>query len=98
MALPVVVDPARPTIERVVDHVDHAVSVIGADHVGLGGDFIHQVAIALGLRDQAAALLPEGTSIADPVEGLAGPEDYPALLDALRRRGYGGDELEGILS
>ncbi|HEY3181507.1 MAG TPA: membrane dipeptidase [Gaiellaceae bacterium] len=98
MALPVVVDPQRPTIERVVDHVDHAVEVMGIAHVGLGGDFIRQVALALGLRDQPAALLPEGMSIADPVEGLAGPEDYPALIDELRRRGYAGAELDAILS
>src|SRR5207247_6343737 len=98
MALPVVVDPQRPTIARVVDHVDHAVRVMGLDHVGLGGDFIRQVALALGLGDQAAALLPDGTSIADPIQGLAGPEDYPALVEALRRRGYDGDALQSILS
>ena len=98
MALPVVVDPAHPTIDRVVDHVDHAVEVMGVEHVGLGGDFIRQVALALDLADQAAALLPEGMTIADPVEGLAGPEDYPALVAELRRRGYDGDALEAILS
>jgi membrane dipeptidase len=98
MALPVVVDPAHPTIARVVDHVDHAVEVMGVEHVGLGGDFIRQVALALDLADQPAALLPHGLTIADPVEGLAGPEDYPALVAELRRRGYEGDELEAILS
>ena len=28
-----------PTIEDVLDHIDHAVSVAGVDHVGLGSDF-----------------------------------------------------------
>jgi len=32
-------DPARVSVSRVVDHVDRLVSVIGADHVGLGTDF-----------------------------------------------------------
>ncbi len=32
-------DPARVTVERVIDHVDHIVSVAGIDHVGLGTDF-----------------------------------------------------------
>jgi membrane dipeptidase len=27
------------TYERVVDHIDHAVKLVGADHVGLGSDF-----------------------------------------------------------
>jgi membrane dipeptidase len=98
MALPLVVDPERPTIERLVDHVDHAVEVMGAEHVGLGGDFIRQVALTLGLDDTTASLLPPGHKLSDAVEGLAGPEDYPALVDALRRRGYEGETLEGILS
>jgi membrane dipeptidase len=28
-----------PTIDRLVDHIDHAVQVMGIDHVGLGSDF-----------------------------------------------------------
>lgn len=33
MALP------RPSYRRIVDHIDHAVSVAGIDHVGIGSDF-----------------------------------------------------------
>ena len=33
MALP------RPSYKRVVDHIDHAVSIAGIDHVGIGSDF-----------------------------------------------------------
>ena len=29
----------RPSYKRVVDHIDHAVSVAGIDHVGIGSDF-----------------------------------------------------------
>jgi membrane dipeptidase len=98
MALPIVVDPKRPTIDRLVDHVEHAVEVMGVEHVGLGGDFIRQVALALGLPDLPAMMLPDGGTIADPIEGLAGPEDYPALVDALRGRGFDGEALDAILS
>src|SRR3989441_6975525 len=28
-----------PTIDRLMDHIDHAVQVMGIDHVGLGSDF-----------------------------------------------------------
>jgi membrane dipeptidase len=31
--------PARPSLEQLLDHVDHAVAVAGIDHVGLGSDF-----------------------------------------------------------
>jgi membrane dipeptidase len=98
MALPIVVDPQRPTIERVVDHVDHAVEVMGIEHVGLGADFIRQVSLACGFDGYAAALLPPGMSMHDPIEGLAGPQDYGALVAELRRRGYDGEDLDAILS
>jgi membrane dipeptidase len=31
--------PARPSFERIVDHVDHVAQVAGIDHVGIGSDF-----------------------------------------------------------
>jgi membrane dipeptidase len=98
MALPLVIDLQQPTIERVVDHVEHAVEVMGVEHVGLGADFIHQVAVACGLDGHGSALLPPGASMHDAIEGLAGPEDYPALVAELQRRGIDGAELEAILS
>lgn len=97
MALPLVVDPARPTIARVVDHVDHAVEVMGIEHVGLGGDFIRQVHLALGGIEPRTTLLPPGTSMGDPIEGLEGPQHYPALVDELRARGYADDRLDAVL-
>lgn len=32
-------DPPLVTVERVVDHIQHMVDLVGADHVGLGSDF-----------------------------------------------------------
>ena len=32
-------DPVTATLDDMLDHVDHAVRVMGADHVGLGADF-----------------------------------------------------------
>jgi membrane dipeptidase len=101
MALALVVDPERPTVERYLDHLDHAVAVMGVDHVGLGPDFIDQVAQA----ELAAGKSFEGI-MADAqkagagrfaLEGFTGPEHYPVLVDALRGRGYDGDRLGAIL-
>ena len=85
MAIAFVVDPQAPTLSRWLDHVDHAVAVMGVEHVGLGADFVDQVRSSetkfqLGLED------------------FAGPEDYPALVNALRERGYDGEPLEAITS
>jgi membrane dipeptidase len=37
--VPSFIDADNPTIERLVDHIDHAVEVAGIDTVSLGGDF-----------------------------------------------------------
>jgi len=65
-------DPARVTISRVVDHIDHLVSVVGAGHVGLGTDFDGFTAPyglvmpdCTGMGDLTAALLERGYSESD---------------------------------
>ncbi|UCG86551.1 MAG: dipeptidase [Gemmatimonadota bacterium] len=40
----------RPTIEDVLDHIDHAVSVAGVDHVGLGADMYPRTPSPVGIR------------------------------------------------
>ena len=40
-----------PSVRRVVDHIDHAVKVAGAAHVGLGSDFDGIEVAPEGLRD-----------------------------------------------
>jgi len=92
MPHPLVVDPGRPTMNRFIDHVDHAVSVLGADRVGLGGDFLKQIARAteMGRHSQ------DGVEIEATVEGLEGPRDYPRLLEALRAHGYSEADVDGI--
>jgi membrane dipeptidase len=82
-------------LDRVVDHVEHAASVMGDGAVALGGDFTVQLERATG-GGRPDPLLPPG-ELARGVEGLAGPEDYPALVEALRRRGWEGERLDGLL-
>jgi membrane dipeptidase len=89
LAMPFVVDPEDPSIDRLVDHIDHAVAVMGIEHVVLGGDFFAQIARAEASFSDAE---PEYA-----ITGLAGPEDYPALVEVLRRRGYEGANLAAIL-
>ena len=83
------------TLDRAIDHVEHAASVMGDRGVALGGDFTVQLEAATG-GGRPDALLPPG-ELARGVEGLAGPQDYPALVEALRRRGWEGERLDGLL-
>lgn len=96
MLIPLAIGPERPTLDRVCDHAEHAAAVMGADHVALGGDFTRQIAHAVGTTlppEQLLTTIPLDAAL----EGLAGPEDYPALVAALRERGWRGDRLAGVL-
>jgi membrane dipeptidase len=88
---------AEPTVERLVDHVDHVSSIVGVEHVGLGGDFMAQVVRSGAVSRVPLSLLPPGMPLDAAVEGLEGPEDYPALVEVLRARGYVGDRLDAVL-
>ncbi|MCW2952919.1 MAG: peptidase family protein [Conexibacter sp.] len=97
MLVPIAIDPDRWEIERAVDHIAHAVDVMGHEHVGLGGDFMQQLVHALDLQLGPDSLLPGGMPPEAALEGLAGPEDYPALVAALGQRGFAGEQLANVL-
>jgi membrane dipeptidase len=102
MALALVVDPDRPTLDRYLDHLDHAVSVMGVEHVGLGADFIDQVAQAeLATGKSFQGMMADAQQAGRgrfALEGFTGPEHYPVLVDALRARSYEGERLDAITS
>jgi len=89
MAIRSFVDPDAPTIARWIDHFDHAVAVMGIEHVGLGADFVDQV-VQIGVTPDDNPDLW--------LEGFGRPDEYPALIAALRQRGYDGARLEAITS
>ena len=53
---PAFVHPTHATVERVVDHIDHIVDLVGADHVGLGSDFDGIPATPEGLENVSKML------------------------------------------
>jgi membrane dipeptidase len=67
----------KVTWEKIVEHIDHAVKVAGADHVGLGSDF-DGATMPLGMEDASKlpkltdALLKKGYSEADILKILGG--------------------------
>jgi membrane dipeptidase len=101
MALALTVGP-DPTIERFVDHLEHAADVIGEEHVGLGTDVIDQYTeaeIAHGIEPNP--ILVQAREAGGGRLGLrdfTGPEHFPALVEAIRTRGYGEAVLAGNLT
>lgn len=99
MALPFVVDPDAPTISRWIDHFDHAVAVMGIEHVGLGADFVDQVTSTdQGSDELRQSEMAQGAKSCLALDCFRGPEDYPVLVTALQERGYDGRRLEAIMS
>lgn len=79
---------AVPTVERLVDHIDHAVQVMGVDHVGLGSDFDGISVLPKPMKDATslplltAALRARGYSDGD-VRKILG-ENFLRVLTAAR--------------
>jgi len=48
---PSFVHPTHATVDRLVDHIDHIVDLVGPDHVGLGSDFDGIPSTPEGLED-----------------------------------------------
>src|SRR4051794_3519295 len=80
----------RVSWEKIVDHIDHAVKLVGATHVGLGSDF-DGTAVPDGMDDVSrlpkitAALLAKGYSEQD-VKNILG-ENILRLLDKVDQVG-----------
>lgn len=72
-----------PSIHSYIDHVEHAISIMGPDQVGLGTDFIGDVADVVD--PVFSGLLVDASDI--PVtEGLERPADFPELTRLLDER------------
>jgi len=69
--------PLAPRVATLVDHIDHMVSVVGADRVGIGSD-------AGGSREGSVRDVQDATG-------------WPMITYELLKRGYGEDDIEGIL-
>ncbi|MBR3201672.1 MAG: membrane dipeptidase [Mogibacterium sp.] len=84
------VDPerAKANINRLADHCEHMIDVMGINHVGCGFDFCGYIT---NTGDQAGSDFSDGA-----ITGLEDPSKIPAFLDILRQRGMREDELEKI--
>lgn len=99
MAIPLAVHASDWSLDKLVDHIEHAVSILGIDRVGLGGDFVRQIweAGAISKRMELRAALPAGMDGSSIVDGLGGPEDYGNLERALRDRGFDADAAAAVM-
>jgi membrane dipeptidase len=90
-------DPQAST-DCLFRHVDHAVQLVGARHVGIGTDFIDNLAPVWNAIRSAKEISwtdPYGTQL---YEGIGfGPERLVELVEKMMTSGYPVDDIEGIL-
>jgi membrane dipeptidase len=97
MLHPLAIGHEQRTIARVIDHLEHAASTMGLSQVCLGGDFVSRITRELpAVPSPADGLMPPGLELGSSIQGLAGPEDYPALVDALGERGWSKADVDAV--
>lgn len=84
----------KPTVERYVDHLEHAMSIVGPGHVGLGTDFIDDVAAVV---DPVFTGLLVNHEEIPTTAGLQRPADFPGLAAAAEKR-LGADTAAKVLA
>jgi membrane dipeptidase len=88
--------PRGPTIDHLVEHIDHMVSLIGPAHVGVGMDSVLDGFPISGLLAEHRDFWPL-RQYPDGGLGIVPPEDFPRLTEALLARGYADEDVRGIL-
>lgn len=81
-------DPAKGDIERLADHAEHMIDIMGIEHVGCGFDFCG----FLGDPDDPAVY----SGMDAVTAGLEDASRIPSLFEIFRRRGMREDEIEKI--
>jgi membrane dipeptidase len=87
------------TVFDVIDHVDHAVKLVGVDYVAIGSDamfgdhvaFHKAIAIPLGLKDMVKKFR------AKYIRYVENPGDLPNVTRALVVRGYSDEDIQKIM-
>ena len=82
----------RPSYKLLVDHIDHAVSLVGAKHVGLGTDYDGIETAPVGLEDVSKMelitkeLMARGYSD-DDIKGILG-ENFLRVFSEVENLSY----------
>ena len=78
MLHPLAIGHEQRTLDRVVDHLEHAIEVIGIDRVCLGGDFTTRLSEVLPpMPEPADGLMPAGLEPGRRDRGPQGPRGLP---------------------
>lgn len=92
------VDSRRPTLERVLDHLDHMRGLAGNEHLGIGPDYCdHAEDMIISARRVAGPGQPVDDRTIPFAEGLEDAGKLPRFTQGLVARGYDEAAIRGIL-
>jgi len=89
------------TVDNIVDHIDHAVKLVGIEHVGIGSDLDNHGYDDMPpeLQKSMKGMLSASYAWRDKLDtdGFDHPRRIYDLTEALLRRGYSKDNIKAIL-
>ena len=91
--VPSFIDKKKPTLNRLVDHIDYITELVGFDHVGLGPDYINY--LSEKKHAQLVKQLPKKRERS--IKGLEDVTKTPNITRAMVKRGYSDEEIEKVL-
>ncbi|MFE5564819.1 dipeptidase [Amycolatopsis japonica] len=83
------------SVEAMLRHIDHFADLVGPEHLGIGLDFVYYEEQMYRLIAARPELFSKGYP--PPPFKYFAPEDLPRLTEALLKRGYGEDDIRGLL-
>jgi len=87
---PALIDKDSPCLDKLLDHIDHIVKLVGINHVGFGADFSD--VIDWGIEEVGPSFDTQPKT-----KGLEGVTELPNLIKGLVERGYSDKEIVAIL-
>jgi len=107
-AMPFLRESGQPRAEDYIRHIEHALNIVGADHVGLGTDgtitqvddlatYLHYLGEAIQSRRLAGVSAPgEDEAVALFLTDLTGPTQFELLIDHLIKRGHSTSTIDRL--
>ncbi len=103
VTVPFFLASGRPTIEAMLDHMDHIARRVGWRHVGIGTDWPMQAPKDLlvetvgGLLGEIGFRPEDKIDVTETLAGFADYRDMPNITRGLVKRGYDDEQIRGIL-
>jgi membrane dipeptidase len=88
--------PNDASVEALVRHIDHAVDLVGPEHVGVSTDYPFDEGDFNAMLEQSPELYPDCYTRWGPIDFMP-PEGLLTVEGALRARGYPEDAVAAIL-